>query len=100
MVTVEQFSDRSRFDVLHSDETRCRWHLEPAAPVHTVIRNSADKGNCSTTRERKEREREMKAYKINIAVVAAGLLLTGKVMAGGSIVYDWDNDGSQISGLA
>jgi len=37
----------------------------------------------------------MKAYRVITAVAAAGLLLTGRVMAGGAYAIDWDDDASQ-----
>ena len=36
----------------------------------------------------------MKAYRVITAVAAAGLLLTGRVMAGGAYSIQWDNDAS------
>jgi len=40
-----------------------------------------------------------KAYRVSAVIAAAALLLTGKVMAGGAVGFNWDNDGSQFSGL-
>jgi len=40
-----------------------------------------------------------KTYRVSAVIAAATLLLTGKVMAGGGYPINWDNDGSQFSGL-
>jgi len=41
----------------------------------------------------------MKAYRVMAVIAAAAMLLSGKVMAGGGYEIQWDNDGSQVSGV-
>src|SRR5712672_197968 len=41
----------------------------------------------------------MRTYKVVATVAVAALLLTSNLMAGGAVGIQWDNDGSQLSGL-